>query len=161
MALTACRSPSLKAMHLLLVMFLAGCARTEPVRGPSIEAESQIVKIAVEPLHPNDGSPIVLTEEKAINSVLNLFSSDGWDKNDRELVPHYRVRLVTQAGNSFTYWIGTFSDPPRFPCFWFCSGFWLASSTPEGQIDRSIYKTLATSGQMFEVDGLLSPTSAR
>src|SRR5437763_8672933 len=136
MALIAYRRLPLRATRLLLVMLLASCARTERIKGPTISTQLPIAQIAIEPLHTKDGSPVVLTEEKTIKTALTLFSSDGCQKSDRELVPRYRVQLITQAGNSFTYWIGTFSDPPRFPCYWFCSGFWLASSTPDGQIDR-------------------------
>ena len=112
-------------------------------------------------LRPGEPSQIVVTEEEKIRSALAIFSTHGWQRPPGDLVPQYRVQLFTAAGAPLTYWIGTFSDPPRFPCYWFCSGYWLAPSDSAGHLDRSTYKSLASSGAMFAVSDLLDSSSAR
>jgi hypothetical protein len=86
-----------------------------------------------------------------------LFSPQAWWKNDEQLIPHWRIELHGEGGEIVTYWMGTFSDPPRFPCYMFCSGFWAAASTPTGAIAPELIKPLATSTEMFEAGDFLSP----
>lgn len=124
------------------------------VEGPGIGRGVRIVKIMVEDLHAKDSAAHVITDRETIDDVGGLFSTSDWQKPDRRLVPSHRIQLFAESGESWTYWLGTFSDPPQFPCYWFCSGFWLAASDRDSQLDRSLYKPLATSGDMITVSRL-------
>jgi hypothetical protein len=139
-----------------LFFFATACTR-QFVLGPSIPLQSA-VEIQVRPLDPSDGEPFRLVDRATIDRAIRLFSPQGWWANDDALVPHWRIDLLGEEGRVVTYWMGTFSDPPRFPCYMFCSGFWAAASTPAGELAPDLIKPLATSIDMFEVGGLLRPS---
>jgi hypothetical protein len=121
-------------------------------------SEASITEIVVNSLESSEGQLVRLTERTAIDKALTLFTSDGWWKNQNRLVPTHRIELRSAEGEVTTYWMGTFSNPPRPPCFWFCSGFWLAASAADGALLPDKIKALATSGQMAAVGDLLWPT---
>jgi hypothetical protein len=154
-------SSSAMRLYLLLGILLTSCSPAPTIEGPGIDAEATIVKIIVEPLNPRSGSTVVWSEPDSFRLAHYLFSRKGWEKSDRRLIPHYRIQIFTQAAGPITYWIGTFSDPPRFPCYQLCSGYWLASSSSDGQMDRSLFRVLASSGEMLDVGLLLFPKPSR
>jgi hypothetical protein len=127
------------------------------IEGPGIGRETRVVKIVVEDLDSKDRSAVAITDRGRIAQVEDLFSTSEWEKADRRLLPSHRVQVFSESGESWTYWVGTFSDPPQFPCYWFCSGFWLAGSDRNAKIDGSTHKVLATSGDMITVNRLLRP----
>jgi hypothetical protein len=74
------------------------------------------------------------------------FSDRGWIRAvNRNLIPGYRIDFLNGETVTAVYFLGTNSYPPEFPCYWFCSGWWLGAPTNTGQFDRDRYKMLAES----------------
>jgi hypothetical protein len=70
-------------------------------------------------------------------------SPSGWvESRGRRLIPAYRIELRDSAEIRATYWLGTNANPPRFPCYALCSGWWIAGSDSAGSIDASRFKGL-------------------
>jgi hypothetical protein len=159
MASAAHRTLLLAVIPISPLFLFAACTPPEVAEGPGVDPHIPVVKIIVENLRSGELSQTVVTKQEKIRSALPIFSTVGWQKSDGELVPQYRVQLFTPAGSRLIYWIGTFSQPPRFPCYWFCSGYWLASSDAAGHLNPSTYKSLASSGATFAVGDLLRPSS--
>lgn len=127
----------------------------EIVPGPVLEANVRVVKIIVKSLEENKEQKIV-DDPIEIKEALGLFSAYSWKKNQNNpLLPLYKIDLHKEAGKYSTYWLGSYSNPPRFPCYSFCSGWWLAASGEDGNIDRTRYTSLASSGAMLSVGKLL------
>jgi hypothetical protein len=127
------------------------------VRGPRIDAEPRLVSITIVPTERTTGHSATLVDPAALQLAVDLLSAEGWEENNDELRPTHRIQLLREDGSTVTYWLGTLSDPPRFPCFGFCSGFWAAASAPSGTLRPEARKILATSEQMFAVGRLLEP----
>lgn len=138
-----------------LALVCAGCASSELKSGPGLAADAPPTRVVIEPIEKSDGRRAVLTDAASMRTSQRLFSAEGWEQTDDELVPHYRVHVTTPDGHSSTFFIGTFSDPPRPPCFSLCSGFWASAATPDGRPLRGMRRALATSRDMFAVSQLL------
>jgi hypothetical protein len=136
---------------------MAACAPY--IQGPPIRDTPTIVSVSVELLDAYR-PPSVVRDQRSIELALAVLSPEGWVENDGDLIPTYRLILTRDDSTTLIYWIGTFSDPPRFPCYWFCSGFWAGSSTPDGDLRRDLIKPLATGGDKLAVSDLLNATSA-
>jgi hypothetical protein len=144
-------------MVAVLVFLALGCG-PRVVQGPQLASDPPVIGITIEPTSQNLGRSVRIIDRTAIDSALKLLSRGIWWENHDELIPTHRIQLVRADGKVLTYWIGDFSNPPRFPCYQFCSGSWAAASSPDGKILPRIIKPLATTGDMFALDDLLEPS---
>jgi hypothetical protein len=141
----------MKRVHPALLLALCACASTQYAKGPGVARGVEIARIDVAEL---GGTPTSVTDPKVVRQAAALFRVDGWEPaEDNPLHAHYRVTLHARDGRRFEYLLGTWSDPPRAPCFAFCTGFWAASPQRKG-----VLLSLATSGDLYTLDGLLSRT---
>lgn len=148
--------------HTLIAFVLtgAGCATAPLVKGPGIPRDAQVSRIEVRPLDPGADHPRSISDRAGLEAALPLFAEDGWEQNDgMPMVPHYRVQVRQGDGSELSYFLGTFSDPPRAPCFSFCTGFWLAPAGADGNPSPGKFRTLATSGDLDRVSRLLGDGS--
>ena len=141
------------AVVLPVVILITACSRD--VQGPIIAPEPRVVTIVVEPLGESSRHPTTIVDHAIIEQTLILFAAAGWESNDDVLLPTHRIRLLRQDGTTLTYWVGVLSNPPRFPCYWFCTGNWVAAANPDGSLRPQMRKILATSWQMFVMGKLL------
>jgi len=142
----------------LLVVMAGTCVAMVPtvVDGPGVDG-LVITEIVVTPLDPGAGPRLRFTAPRSLDNARVLFESHHWWKSSDELVPTHRVELLGDRGESRTYWVGTFSYPPRFPCYWFCTGYWAAALNPDGSVQTGVIKPLASSDDMFRLLDLLHP----
>lgn len=140
---------------LLLCFIVSGCVHVEYIDGPSIGTATEVAQISVEVV-AKDAAVRIISEPKDIDKVLWLFSEKSWEMNTgHSLSPAYMINLQNKAGESSIYWLGAYAELGLFPCYSFCSGWWLAASNKNGEIDESKYKNLASSHAMFLVASLI------
>ena len=150
-------TPSRLRLVLPLVILTSACTRV--VQGPVLATDPPITTILVEPLDTTTRHPVTIVDQAIIERSLYLFAGHAWEENDDVLVPTHRIQLFRQDGSTLTYWLGSLSNPPRFPCYSFCSGWWVAAANPDGSLRPSMRHILASSVQMFDVGTLLIPTN--
>lgn len=141
-----------KWKHLLLMLLLFGCSTTKYVEGPKVDNTTPLESITVEEIVTKKTTHVINKED--LNRFRPLFSGSNWEANEKNLPASHKITL-TYNGQKHTYWLGAISDLKVFPCYKLCSGFWLAPTGPEGQIDNSKIRTLATSIEMFRLGNLI------
>jgi len=128
----------------VLLGLIAACARV-PVAGPVPPAPPTISSVIITSLDAQHQPARVVDDRGKIRAIVAspAFSREGWVQADPERVaPLYRIDFRTAAGVAAVYWLGARSHPSTFPCYWFCSGWWVATSAATGDVDRSRYKPL-------------------
>jgi hypothetical protein len=104
-----------------------------------------VTRITVTALDQPVAAPAIVSERNAIAAIASswAFSQHGWSPAEgRELLPRYRIELEGEGMPPAVYWLGTNSYPPRFPCYSWCTGWWVSPSLPSGELDASRYKGL-------------------
>jgi hypothetical protein len=117
------------------------------VAGPQPPSADAVTEVRVERLLASKTVGIIKdpARVRAIATTAAI-SATGWSEAGAiDLQPLYRLDLIVRDGNQVTYWIGANSHPPRFPCFSFCSGWWVASSSAPGVMNASSRKRLPES----------------
>jgi hypothetical protein len=148
---------TLASIAIVLGTLASACTAREEVQGPPIAARVEVTSIVVSSLDSADARVLEVADPEFVEQAVAVFSPNGWRKNDVPLIPTHRFELRGSAGTLATYWVGSFSNPPRFPCYSFCSGYWAAASTPDGGIVSEQIKPLATSFDMWRVGFLIAP----
>jgi hypothetical protein len=148
----------MKSACCLTALLVGACATTEYIHGPGLNVAARVSRIDVVPLDENSKSATV-SDPETLAAGQRLFSENDWQKNDdRPLIPHYHVSVTTSDGNATTFFLGFFSDPPRPPCYAFCSGYWMTAANADGTPRQDVYRALATSGQVFVLAQILDGT---
>lgn len=133
---------------LLCAVLFAALSCHHATIGPSPPSPSSLREVRVEALPPEPASTHVIDDPSKLDSIARSYavSSEGWvESRGRELLPLYRLDLIARDGARATYWLGTNSHPPRFPCYALCSGWWIAPSSASGTLDASRFKGLPSS----------------
>jgi hypothetical protein len=145
---------AVRALMVVVLLATSACETLAPVPGPPPLALDQITEVRVAELSEESGerSPRQRSfrDPDKIREIAKLYalSSAGWHGGCCfESLPLYRVDVIGGPGSQVTYWVGTYSHPARPPCFWFCTGWWIAPSDAAGAIDPSIRKELGAEGQ--------------
>jgi hypothetical protein len=134
--------------RLLWLVPLVAVSCSYPTLGPPPPTSPPVQEVRVEALPPAPPSAQIVSDPAKVRSIARSYavSANGWvESHGRELLPLYRIDFVAQGELRATYWLGTNSHPPRFPCYSFCSGWWVAPSNATGAIDTSRYKGLPDS----------------
>jgi len=92
-----------------------------------------------------------ITDPETLRAIADSYamSAEDWAESRSERVPLYRIDVVARDGARSTYWLGANSHPARFPCYAFCSGWWLAPSDDAGALDATRYKGLPDSVEHY------------
>lgn len=115
---------------ILLAVFLlftaAGCAHGSADTLPSIDANS-VTKIVVTFIRETDKTESVIENPARIEQILSsgAFSTNGWEIARERIAPHYRIDIFVKDVVVRSYVLGVNSDPPRFPCYELCTGWWI------------------------------------
>ncbi len=120
----------------LAASVLIGCSTETYLEGPTPSHADDVRSIEVLPLIFQDKAPISIVDEESVRAVLSssAFASSGWELvNDKLFEPLYSIEFVQDDGPTIKYWLGTNSYPPRFPCYSFCSGWWVGAMSPQGE----------------------------
>jgi hypothetical protein len=140
-----------RIVFLCIAIALHGCSYTW-VDGPSRPLIRSVSSVSVTDLESSKTKEI--TDPVQIESALASWAfSPEWMSEDTFRIPVYRVDLHA-GGETSTYWLGTNSNPPRFPCYSLCSGWWIAPSTASGDIHPSLYKGLTSAVYLYLFDAL-------
>lgn len=130
---------------LVALCVLPGCA-TANLPGPKSPAGRPLTRITVTPVVETSLLPATVTEKADVTAIASswAFAERGWSPAEgRDLWPLYRIEIEGGSQPPAVYWLGTNAYPPRFPCYSWCSGWWVSPSLPSGAIDASRYKGLA------------------
>jgi len=101
-----------------VVAILAGGCSPAWVKGPSPPLIRSVSSIAFTELDSAKAAEI--NNAAQIEAILKSWAfSPDWIAEDTRRIPVYRIDLHTDAG-TWTYWLGTNSNPPRFPCYSLC-----------------------------------------
>ncbi len=135
---------NLIARSLVFFVFTTSCAHAsiEGPPAPQVENVSRVVVTSIKKpdLHTITDSP------EAVSGIVSswAFAQSGWQPVEgREFLPLYKIEFESAARTRLVYWLGANSHPPRFPCYSFCTGWWVAPSTATGSLDPTRYKGLA------------------
>lgn len=135
-----------KLMAVVALVGIAGCGPRESVPGPLPPDPSAVSVIRVTPIAPAEGAPYEVSERVSSIASSAAFSEYGWvAARGRDLEPLYRLDFLDGMRTVAVYWLGANSHPPEFPCYSFCSGWWIGASTATGTLDPTRYTGL-TSG---------------
>jgi hypothetical protein len=138
------------------VVGLAGCVPvSQSVSGPVPPSTQRVSKIQVAPLL--EGGSKVISASAMSAASWAAFDQRGWSESHSPLEPLYQIVLMDGETVQAVYWLGANSHPPRFPCYQFCSGWWLAGSTASGLVESSRYKGLPDSVYFFLLRDLQLP----
>lgn len=133
---------------LAISIFYTGCPKYTTISGPMRPDTSLVTSVRVTELVPTSLELSTISDHSRVLSIVEsgAFSDRGWIAAvNRNLIPGYRLDLLKGETVTAVYFLGTNSYPPEFPCYWFCSGWWLGASTNTGQFDRDRYKPLTES----------------
>ena len=139
----------LLAATLISVQVSLACY-AEPASAPSQPDLSHVSAIHVTALVPEFGAPDrrerQITDESTVSSVASgtAFRLSRWLSSRRQLVPVYRIEFLDGDTTQATYYLGANSYPPRFPCYAFCSGWWLGTAREDGTFDSTRYVGLTS-----------------
>lgn len=145
---------------LLHICLLTAISCLHPTAGPTPPSPTEVLEVRVEALPPKPLEAHVIHDRSRVDSLAQSYavSSSGWvESGGRELLPQYRIDFIKRSGAQTTYWLGTNSHPPRFPCYSLCSGWWVAPSKAPGAIDPSRYKGLPSSVYFYFLSDLDIP----
>ena len=149
--------PFRKLMAAVALVAIAGCA-PKSVLGPVPPDPSNVSAIRVTPIAPAEGAPYEVTEQAASIASSAAFSKRGWwEARGRALEPLYRLDFLEGTRVVATYWLGTNSHPPEFPCYSICSGWWVGASTASGTFDPTRYRGLTSATYFPLVSDLEGP----
>lgn len=144
---TLTRRPRFAIVAMLAIsIHYTGCQRYTTTSGPKRPDMSLVTSVRVTELIPTSHELRTISEHSRVLSIVEsgAFSDRGWIAAvNRNLIPRYRLDLLKGETVTAVYFLGTNSYPPEFPCYWFCSGWWLAASTNTGQFDPDRCKLLA------------------
>jgi len=100
-----------------------------------------------------------ITDEPKVASIVNVtaYKFYRWRASDLRRVPVYRVELLEGDTPRAIYYLGANSYPPRFPCYSFCSGWWLGTSQEDGSFDSTRYVGLAETQYVYLLNDLDIP----
>jgi len=134
---------------------LAGCAAPPATQAPATGPPPGVWAVRVTPLaaDPDGVASIVDPGEVEEIAASEAFGRHGWvATGGAPLAPRYRIDLLGDDGARASYWVGSGPQPPRFPCYAFCTGWWIAPASATKEIDRGLYKGLpeSVSGPLFE-----------
>jgi hypothetical protein len=138
-------APALFCAGVALLVTPAACAHVN-LPGPVTPAARAVTRVTVAAVEQPAAAPAIVSDGRAITAIASswAFSQPGWSPaNGRELLPLYRIEFEGEGQRHAVYWLGTNAHPPRFPCYSWCSGWWVAPSLPSGELDASRYKGLA------------------
>ena len=124
-------------------LVLSACVIRDALPTAPPPAADGVIEIRVTSLPPAEAMSRTIRDPEKIRSLAEsaAISADGWWRaRGRELLPLYRIDLVSKDGGMETWWLGTNSYPARFPCYAMCSGWWLSPSVAEGRIDATRYR---------------------
>jgi hypothetical protein len=140
---------------LMIVSTWAGCLVPSftAVDGPNPPPFERISRVVVTPI----GEEQRRVEDLSAEDLRKIFGRDGWTKNRNTLRPLYQVILYEGDASVAMYWLGAYSYPPRLPCLWLCTGWWLAPVLPDGQVDASRVKSFAATTDLLEITKLPIP----
>jgi hypothetical protein len=131
----------------ICALMLSACAIRDARPTAPPPAADAVVEIRVTSIPPAIAMSRTVSDPEKIRSVAGsgAVSAGGWwQARGRELLPLYRIDLVVKDGGVATYWLGTNSYPARFPCFAICTGWWLAPSTTDGQMDTTKFRGMTS-----------------
>jgi hypothetical protein len=83
-----------------------------------------------------------------VTAIVNsrAFANASWQAAEgRDLIPQYRIEFLRDGSTEAAYYLGSNSYPPRFPCYSFCSGWWLGSEAPGEVFNQALYLGLPDS----------------
>ena len=129
----------------VMVTSLHCVAASSAAPPPELKA-SQVTVIRVTVLYPTVGETRHIIEPSVVLSIArsSAFAARAWQAAEgRDLVPMYRLEFLHDDTVAATYYLGTNSNPPRFPCYWFCSGWWLGAAAADGSLDPTRYLGLS------------------
>ena len=125
-----------------------------PTASASVEAsalaDEYVRSIVVEPTSQEraQGDEVTVT----INSAEGLatwvgspaFSDTDWTQGSEGSAPRYRIAFQGPDGELAVFWIGSITGEPKaYRCFGFCSSWWVAPSSDDGQQDKNRYRVIA------------------
>jgi hypothetical protein len=131
-----------------LIPATVGCGVPSSTPGPPPPIESRVTAVRVSKLINVTRESWQITDRTAVSAIAQspAFSAGIWlPALGRDLVPSYRVEFLRDSTVESIYFLGTNSYPPKFPCYWFCSGWWLGAAQPDGSFDPSRYSDIPES----------------
>src|SRR5262245_64283200 len=143
-----------RAARLAALALVAGCAAPQ-APAPATRPPPGVWAVRVTSLAPDSEGPASIIDPELVESVAAspAFAASGWSANSgAPLAPRFRIDLLGDDGAHASYWVGSGAQPPRFPCYAFCSGWWIAPSGSTREIDSGVYKALdeSVSAPLFE-----------
>ena len=142
------------------LLLMLGCAENTTVVGPEPPDASVVSRVQLTRLLPTPGEPQLISDPVTVSSIVGsgAFATWGWVAGSgRELIPQYRLELLGENRVEAIYFLGTNSYPPKFPCYSFCSGWWVGTSQQDGSFDATRYRGLTSVWYFPLVDGLGIP----
>ena len=136
------------------------CAAPTPTPGPPPPIESRVTSIRVTKLIAATRRPWQVTDRSVVSEVTRspAFTAGIWHSaSRRELIPQYQVEFFHDNTAESIYFLGTNSYPPKFPCYSFCSGWWLGAARPDGSFDPSRYSAIPDTRYIPLLDALDLP----
>jgi hypothetical protein len=127
---------------------LAGCAVAPAAKAPATLPPGSVWAVRVTPLPPDPGEVASVVDPGEVRAIAasEAFAAHGWAATGgAPLSPRYRIDLLGDDGARASFWLGTGAQPPRFPCYAFCTGWWIAPAGPTREIDATAYKGLPES----------------
>jgi len=137
--------PRSAGIALMLVATVCGCAAGQKIDGQVPPDSREVTHIVVLNLESADSEPNVIKEDEAIRRILEswAFNPLEWEiYGGDHLPPTYKIQFFGGSTILATYWIGAYSSLRRFPCYSFCSGWWIAGSDADQRIIDTVYKGL-------------------
>jgi hypothetical protein len=122
---------------------------------------SRVTSVRVIELFPSEREISMVRDPTEVSSIVRsgAFVRRPWVAADeRELIPLFRVELLHGEQSEAVYFMGINSHPPRFPCYSFCTGWWLGTTTATGEFDTTKYVGLPESVYFPLVDDLRIPS---
>jgi len=109
-----------------LLLLLAACATPTTIALPPVEPTA-VTKIEVTYIRDAEKTERVVTDPATIGRILGsgAFAKNGWERATEKIAPHYRIDLIAGETVLRTYLLGVNNDPPRFPCYELCTGWWI------------------------------------
>lgn len=107
-------------------LLLAACATAPTQAVPPIE-RSAVTRIEVVYIRDTVKTEHVIEQPARIQRILSswAFARDGWEVASEKIAPHYRIDLMAGETVLRSYLLGVNNDPPRFPCYELCTGWWV------------------------------------
>jgi hypothetical protein len=133
---------SLRLCALLVIVALGdtACTSRRVVVVPRAPVAARIHTVRVTPVANLEEHKRLIQDRERITTIVSSWavSTEGWRARLAiPIMPIYSIELLGTKGNEATYWIGKNSKPPVFPCYIFCTGWWIATST---QLDAGLVK---------------------